>query len=65
MDSTHPVELIIGDPAVGVLTRAQQKEREGNLRVNADFYMYHCFLSKLEPFNVQVALEHAEWVEAM
>ena len=43
--------------SAGVLTRQQQEE--------AKFCMFHSFISKIEPKNVKIALDHSDWVQAM
>ena len=61
----HPQRQIIGTPSQGVQTRAQRKEREATLNKNLLFCQYNAFLSKIEPKNVKIALDHSDWVEAI
>ncbi|KAL4590865.1 hypothetical protein LXL04_003810 [Taraxacum kok-saghyz] len=61
----HPQQQIIGTPSQGIQTRAQRKEREASLNKNLLFCQYNAFLSKIEPKNVKIALDHSNWVEAM
>ncbi|KAJ9562028.1 hypothetical protein OSB04_007188 [Centaurea solstitialis] len=50
----HPLSQIIGDPSEGVKTRAV-----------ANYYLFTCFVNKLEPKKVSEALADPFWVEAM
>ena len=61
----HPPSQVIGLATDGVLTRAQQKIKDAELRIHADFCMFHVFISKVEPTNVKIALQHSDWIEAM
>ncbi|TLX70168.1 DDE-type integrase/transposase/recombinase [Labilibacter sediminis] len=61
----HPPNQVIGNATDGVLTRAQQKLKDAELRIHADFCMFHVFISKIEPTNVKMALQHSDWIEAM
>ena len=51
----HPVELIIGDPDVGVRTRSATQSE----------CLYSGFLSEMEPKKVEEALSDPDWVIAM
>ena len=51
----HPLEQIMGDIALGVLTRNQL----------ANFCFFSAFISQLEPKKYQEALKDNNWVEAM
>ncbi|KAI3791236.1 hypothetical protein L2E82_04934 [Cichorium intybus] len=61
----HPKSQIIGTTSAGVLTRAQAKEKQAALFSKVEFCMFHSFISKIEPKTVKVALDHADWVQAM
>ncbi|XP_023733099.1 uncharacterized mitochondrial protein AtMg00820-like [Lactuca sativa] len=56
---------VIGESYSGVLTRAQQKAKRTALFIKVEYCMFNSFISKVEPKNVQVALDHSEWVQAM
>ncbi|GJZ56158.1 putative ribonuclease H-like domain-containing protein [Tanacetum coccineum] len=76
--STHPKELILGDPTSAVQTRSKinksssshafvsyvQKQRRNN---HKDFHhcLFACFLSQNEPKKISEALEDESWVDAM
>ncbi|GJU86189.1 hypothetical protein Tco_1293735 [Tanacetum coccineum] len=76
--STHPKELILGDPTSTVQTRSKlnkssgshafvsyiQKQRRNN---HKDFHhcLFACFLSQHEPMKILEALEDESWVDAM
>ncbi|KAK9056455.1 hypothetical protein SSX86_023816 [Deinandra increscens subsp. villosa] len=71
INNIHPQENIIGDPSSGVRTRNQLA---GNIDAliaeirdsGVQNEVFHsCFLSQVEPSNVDKALEDASWVEAM
>ncbi|KAJ9557840.1 hypothetical protein OSB04_012454 [Centaurea solstitialis] len=49
----HPQSQIIGDPSEGVKTRE-----------NVNYYLFSCFVSKVEPKKVTEALAALFWVEA-
>ena len=51
----HPVENILGDIEKGVVTRSRV----------VNFCRHYSFVSSLEPFRVQDALEDPDWVMAM
>jgi hypothetical protein len=51
----HPVDQILGDISKGVTTR---------LRL-ANFCEHYSFVSSIEPFRVEEALQDADWVLAM
>ncbi|KAI3773597.1 hypothetical protein L1987_48127 [Smallanthus sonchifolius] len=57
VNSVHPVENIIGSIEEGVRTRSQS----GVINI----CLYLCFLSLEEPKNVTIALQDANWIEAM
>ncbi|KAI3510732.1 hypothetical protein L1887_17865 [Cichorium endivia] len=61
----HPRSRIIGETSAGVLTRAQQKANQIALFSKMEFCMFNSFILKIEPKIVKVALDHAEWVQAM
>ncbi|KAI3515898.1 hypothetical protein L1887_14803 [Cichorium endivia] len=61
----HPQSQILGESSAGVLTRAQVKEKQAALFSKVEFCMFHSFISKIEPKTVKVALDHADWVQAM
>ncbi|KAI3510703.1 hypothetical protein L1887_17836 [Cichorium endivia] len=61
----HPRSRIIGETSAGVLTRAQQKANQTALFSKMEFCMFNSFISKIEPKTVKVALDHADWVQAM
>ncbi|KAI3767848.1 hypothetical protein L2E82_18277 [Cichorium intybus] len=61
----HPKSQIIGTTSAGVLTRAQAKEKQAALFSKVEFCMFHSFISKVEPKTVKIALDHADWVQAM
>ncbi|KAJ9552907.1 hypothetical protein OSB04_016952 [Centaurea solstitialis] len=50
----HPKAQIIGDPTDSVKTRA-----------NVNYFLFFCFVSKIEPKKVTEALAYPFWVEAM
>ena len=52
---SHTPDLIIGNPDVGVQTRAAIENE----------CLYHSFLSQTEPKKVEDALKDADWVQAM
>lgn len=56
---------MIRETSTSVLTRAQQKEKQASLNKNQEFCMYSSFISKLEPKNMKIALDHANWLRAM
>ncbi|GJS56463.1 ribonuclease H-like domain-containing protein [Tanacetum coccineum] len=76
--STHPKELILGDPNSAVQTRSKvntssgahafvsylQKQKRTN---HKDFHhcLFACFLSQHEPKKISEALEDESWVDAM
>jgi hypothetical protein len=53
----HPLDVVIGSIVDGVQTRSQS----GTINT----YLYTCFISQIEPKNVNMALKEASWVEAM
>ncbi|KAI3505861.1 hypothetical protein L1887_28170 [Cichorium endivia] len=61
----HAQSQIIGETSAGVLTQAQIKEKQTTLFSKMEFCMFHSFISKIEPKTVKVALDHADWVQAM
>jgi len=48
-----------------VLTRSQVKEKQDALFSKVEFCMFNSFISKIEPKNVKIALDHSDWVQAM
>ncbi|KAI3700157.1 hypothetical protein L2E82_44776 [Cichorium intybus] len=61
----HPRSQIIGETSAGVLTRAQLKEKQTTLFSKVEFCMFNSFISKIEPKTVKIALDHADWVQAI
>ncbi|KAI3780095.1 hypothetical protein L2E82_09982 [Cichorium intybus] len=61
----HPQSQIIGETSTSVLTRAQQKAKQTALFSKVEFCMLNSFIFKIEPKMVNVALDHADWVQAM
>ena len=53
----HPIDNIIGQLGDGVKTRSQSGD------VNT--CLYSCFISQIEPKNVEMALNEPSWVDAM
>jgi hypothetical protein len=51
----HPVDQILGDISKGVTTRSRL----------ANFYEHYSFVSSIEPFRVEEALQDPDWVLAM
>ena len=51
----HPVDQILGDISKGVTTRSQL----------ATFCEHYSFVSSIEPFRVEEALQDPDWVLAM
>jgi hypothetical protein len=51
----HPVDQILGDISKGVTTRSRL----------ATFYEHYSFVSSIEPFRVEEALQDPDWVLAM
>jgi hypothetical protein len=51
----HPVDQILGDISKGVTTRSRL----------ANFCEHYLFVSSIEPFKVQEALQDPDWVLAM
>jgi hypothetical protein len=51
----HPVDQILGDISKGVTTRSRL----------ANFYEHYSFVSSIEPFRVEEALQDLDWVLAM
>jgi hypothetical protein len=51
----HPVDPILGDISKGVTTRSRL----------ANFYEHYSFVSSIEPFRVEEALQDPDWVLAM
>ena len=54
-DRAHSADQIIGDPSAGVRTR----------RATQNECLYGCFLSQIEPKNVDEALLDPDWIVAM
>ena len=61
----HPQTQIIGAPSEKVLTRSQLKAKQTALFSKVEFCMFNLFISKIEPKNVQIALDHSDWVQVM
>jgi hypothetical protein len=55
IQSNHPVDQILGDISKGVTTRSRL----------ANFYEHYLFVSSIEPFRVEEALQDPDWVLAM
>jgi hypothetical protein len=55
MQRNHPVDQILGDISKGVTTRSRL----------ANFCEHYSFLSSIEPFSVEEALQDPDWVLAM
>jgi hypothetical protein len=51
----HPVDQILGDISKGVTTRSRL----------ANFWEHYSFVSSIEPFKVEEALQDLDWVLAM
>jgi hypothetical protein len=51
----HPVDQILGDISKGVMTRSRL----------ANFCEHYSFVSSIEPFRVEEALQDLDWVLAM
>jgi hypothetical protein len=51
----HPVDQILGDISKGVTTRSRL----------ANFCEHYSFVSSIEPFRVEKALQDSDWVLAM
>jgi hypothetical protein len=51
----HPVDQILGDISKGVTTRSRL----------ANFCEHYSFVSSIEPFRVEEALQDSDWVLAM
>ena len=51
----HPVDQILGDISKGVTTRSRL----------ANFCEHYSFVSSIEPFRVEEALQDPDWVLAM
>jgi hypothetical protein len=51
----HPVDQILGDISKGVTTRSRL----------ANFFEHYSFVSSIEPFRVEEALQDLDWVLAM
>jgi hypothetical protein len=51
----HPVDQILGDISKGVTTRSRL----------ANFYEHYSFVSSIEPFRVEEALQDPDWMLAM
>jgi hypothetical protein len=51
----HPVDQILGDISKGVITRSRL----------ANFCEHYLFVSSIEPFRVEEALQDPDWVLAM
>nr|GEW98137.1 hypothetical protein [Tanacetum cinerariifolium] len=54
----HPLEQVIGEPSLTVLTRNQ-------LRSDGDMCMYALTVSNMEPKNVKEAMTDPAWIESM
>ena len=61
----HPNTQVIGDVKEKVLTRAQLKERRALLNRHQNYVLSHVFISKIEPKNEVLALQHSDWIDAM
>jgi hypothetical protein len=55
IQKNHPVDQILGDISKGVTTRSRI----------ANFCEHYSFVSSIEPFRVEVALQDPDWVLAM
>ena len=53
----HPIENVIGPVTAGVQTRSQSGV------INT--CLYSCYISQIEPKNIDVALQEPGWVDAM
>lgn len=53
----HPTDNVIGPLTTGVKTRSQAGE------INE--CMFTCFISQIEPMNIDMALQESSWVDAM
>ena len=56
----HPKTQVIGESSSGVLTRAQQKAKQSALLSKVEYCMINSFISKVEPKNVQIALDRSD-----
>jgi len=48
-----------------VLARSQAKEKQDALISKVEFCMFNSCISKIEPKNVKIALDHSDWVQAI
>ncbi|KAL7605619.1 hypothetical protein Lser_V15G17082 [Lactuca serriola] len=61
----HSKSQLIREASVGVLMRAQQKANQAVLFSKMEFCVFNPFISKIEPKNIKIALDHSHWVQTM
>ncbi|CAH1445186.1 unnamed protein product [Lactuca virosa] len=62
---SHPQEQILGDPQVGVLTRAQLCAKNVVQNANQQFGMFNVFILKIEPKLVKNVMYDPDWIVSM